>query len=186
MGNTKINMRIKTPHNRKTTDAPLGFPVFSTMEQMANACGIPLAILKKSKKLGCMFMRRNTCDLETFIRWYFTNELTPDERENWKQRSDRANALMSELKLEEKQQSVYDSRTVEQFVGYLVRDLFFAELQQMAQEYPASLSGKTPVQIRDECNSREKRIKDNLNARLEAWKLAAAKAAKEADKEGDS
>lgn len=144
-------------------------PVFSSMGQMAAATGIPLAILKKAKRHGCMFMRRNTCDLQEFISWWFNNDLTDEQKEDWGMRRERADAIFAEVRAEDAQKRVVEFSLVEQYLATLVRDIFFGELTRMTQQFPSSLKGKTEIQIRDECEKNEERVKLELEERLKLW-----------------
>jgi len=144
-------------------------PEFSSMQQMASATGIPLSILAMAKKSGCMFVRHGRCDLATFLRWFFSRDIDPDEDVNWIQRDKRAAALIRECKLEEMRKQTFEFALAEKFVRKLVSQLFFGELDRLAQEFPANLKGKTEIEIHGECLRQNEQVKRNLRKELESW-----------------
>ena len=157
----------------------LGLPVYDGLQQMAGALGIPVSILQAARKAGCTFMLHGRAHAGTFIRWYFEQNLTDDERENWTKRDKRASALMRELKLERSRGSVIDRAMVEQILTDVIGNCFSGELKRIAQEFPAVLKGKSEVEIHAECERQADAIKARFESRLAAWVAAMSKGAEE-------
>lgn len=145
-------------------------PEFSGMEQMANATGIPLALLKKAKRDGCLFVNHGRCDLVVFLRWFFSRELDPTEDVNWANREKRASALIKEVKLEQARKEVVPFQDTLRFVSFLTSSVFFGELERLAEEFPAALKGMDEVQIGIECKSQIEKVKLAISESVENWK----------------
>lgn len=160
---------VPNPNRRNNNAKPLAFPVYASMAQMSADTGIPMSVLTEAKKSGCMFVRHSRADSGEFIRWFFRQNLDPEEQVNWTERSKRAEALTREVNLERLRKRVIDFKFVEKWLGDLVNSLFFGELERLAQEFPPGLAGKEEVQIRVECRRQIDNIKRGLAKRLEAW-----------------
>lgn len=152
-------------------------PVYDSMDQCSAACGIPISALRYAKKHGCLFIRHGRVHLDEFLKWFFA-QTHKDEDEmlvDWAKRDRRAAALLKECKLEEDRERVVDFSNVTRIIQQLVRVEFFGELERLANEYPTSLTGKTPVQINEECIKQGEKIKKTLESALDTWEKTKGK-----------
>lgn len=150
-------------------------PVFPSMGAMAGALGIPLDVLKAASKEGCPFVTNTRADSGKFISWYFSRDLSEDDKENWTTRDKRAAALLKESKLDEADRRLIEFSLCEQYLDQIVNNIFFGELERLAQEFPSRFKGKAEVQIRTEVQLEIERIKKTLTKRLEAWQIEGEK-----------
>lgn len=152
--------------NQKSPNDKLTYP---SMANMSAAVGIPLTVLKSAKQAGCSFVEHSRCDLGVFIRWYFSRNLTEDERENWTSRGKRAIALLNEHKLEREKQSALDRTTGIQMMTDVIGQVFCGELDRLSQEMPAALKGKNETDIHAELRRQVVAMKDKLRSSIEYW-----------------
>lgn len=145
--------------------------LYPSMANMSAAVGIPLSILKAAKKDGCSFVEHSSrCDLGEFLRWYFNRNLTDDERENWTSRGKRAIALLNEHKLEREKQSSLDRTLVMQLLTDVIGNCIAGELERFAQEWPASLKGKTETEIHAAVKRDTATMREKMFSRINHWK----------------
>lgn len=147
-------------------------PVYDTMDQCSGATGIPKAMLQLASKEGCLFVRHGRVHLAEFIRWFFNEKPQDGDEESnidWEKRGKRAQTLIREADLQEKYGKVIDFELARGFIEYLVRSIFFAEVERMSQEFPATLKGKTEVEIQAEMAKRAKELKTSLELALKTW-----------------
>lgn len=142
-------------------------PVFTSLDQAANTSGVPVDILRQSKKDGCPAFALNKIYLQRFLLWYFQKELGPEENVNWIRRDKRAKALIAETKLGRLNGLTWDANAVRRFIYSIVHDVFCAELDRMANEYPATLKGRSEVEIRKEVLRQKEICKKTLGQKLE-------------------
>ena len=148
------------------------FPVYDSMDQCAGATGIPISALKLAKRQGCLFIRHGRVNVAEFIRWFFGAERAGNAEDaiDWTKRDKRAAALLKEVELEEEQNRVIDWSMVNSFITRLVSVEFFGELERLAGEFPASLKGKTEVEIAEETQKQIALIRDSMKNKMEMWK----------------
>ena len=147
-------------------------PVYDSMEICRGSTGIPIAAMALAKKEGCVFVRHGRIHLEPFLKWWFNRpEKDDEEREadNWGGRDKRATALLKEVKLEEAKERVIEFLSVDKFIRNLVGNMFFGELERIASEFPASLKGKSEVEIAEEVNKQKKQIAKGITSYMETW-----------------
>ena len=70
---------------------------------------------------------------------------------------------------EEKRGELIAFSSVEKCLRGLVGELFFGELERLANEFPASLKGQDEVAIKVECTKQIEKIKDSLRDYLNLW-----------------
>jgi hypothetical protein len=152
------------------------FPVYDSMEQCAGATGIPISHLKFAKRQGCLFIRHGRVHIAEFISWFFSQ--TPENVEDaidWSKRDKRMSAMIKEIEYEKMRDSVIEWVLVEKFIMQLVGINFFGELERLAGEFPATLKGKSEVEIASEVANEVKSIKESLRSRMEIWKTKKGK-----------
>jgi hypothetical protein len=64
---------------------------------------------------------------------------------------------------------------VQRFIGNLVGNFFFGELDRLAHEFPSNLKGRSEVEINAECLKQIEKIKIDLKSYLERWLRAKGK-----------
>ena len=144
-------------------------PVYDSMEQCANATKVPLEVLKKAKKGGCLFVRHGRVHFSEFIEWIFNQDPDSTGEMDWAVREKRAAALIKENSLERLRGKSYDSGKVDSFLRSLVRSTFFGELDRIKSEFPPGLKGKGEIAIEAEVEKQIESIKRALNKQLDAW-----------------
>lgn len=164
-----IKKTQKTGRPSKTDFAII--PQFDSMEQMANVTGIPVNIFRRAKKEGCVFSHFGRCNLVLFLTWWFARDvdLEAEDEPKWDQRNKRAEALTREVKLQKIRDELIEFTNAETFIRHLVASLFFAELDRLAQEFPASLKGKGEVDIHGEVTRQMELIKKHLVSEIDVW-----------------
>lgn len=153
----------------KPKPKPSALPVYDSMEQMSGALGIPKGILQSAKKAGCMFIVHGRCHLDVFISWFFAQNLSDDEKENWAMRNKKAVALLNECKLQKERDSVVDRALMTQMLNEVIGNCYAAELERYAKELPAVLKGKTETEIHAELIRQKLIARDTLFSRLDEW-----------------
>lgn len=149
----------------------LELPRFASMMDMSKQCGIPYSVLLESSKKGAPFKdTHGRCDILQFLAWFFRQDLSDDEQVDWGNRAKRATALIKEVELQEKRDQVVDFQTSAAFIRNLVNVAFFAELDRVASEFPATLKGKSEVEISVEVDNQIKAIKESLRLKLVEWR----------------
>jgi len=141
---------------------------FGSMAQAASSCGIPLAILRKAKREGCPAFKRDRVDIGDFIVWFF-NQDNIGGNEDWASRHKAAAAMTLEAKLEEIRDETCHVSLGRRFINDLVGTLFFGQLERLANEFPATLKGKTEIEINKECIEQIETIKRSLRDKLAEW-----------------
>ena len=166
-----VEKKIKAGRPRVHADIQ---SVYDTMEQCSSATGIPVDILRQSKKEGCPAFRHNRINIVEFLDWFFNKPaIEGDEEEDktdWKKRNERAAALIRENQLQEAYGRVIDFALAEGFIDYIIRTLFFGELERIRQEFPGSLKGKTEIDIQVEVSRQVGIIKKNLEGSFAIWR----------------
>lgn len=170
MKRAAIKSKPKSVGGRPATYA-LELPVYDSMENMANSVGIPVTVLKWSKRQGCRFVVHGRCHLGVFLQWWFSRDTQEGEEanEDWAKRDKRATALRKELLLDEDKSRVIDFKLAETFILHLQGDIFFGELERLAAELPASLKGRDENEIKVECDTQVVRVKKNLETKVKIW-----------------
>jgi hypothetical protein len=154
-------------------------PLYDSMDAMTAQTGIPRAVLQAAKKNGCGFIRHGRPDLGVFLRWWFGRDHeTGEAEEDWANRNKRAQALMSEIDLEEKREHVIDFEVSAKFVRRLTSVLFFGELDRLKHEFPATLKGATELKIAEEVERQIELIKAVIKRDAERYATTKGKAAK--------
>lgn len=146
----------------------LELPVYDSMQQMAKHTGIPIHWLKLAKREGCIFVQHGRCHLSVFLDWFF-KRTEGDEDEDWAKRDKRASALIREEQLMKARDQVVEFDTVRRFVNHLMAVSFFGELDRIAHEFPASLKGKTELEIHAECIAQVGRVKKTVESQIKTW-----------------
>ena len=141
---------------------------FGSMAQAASACGIPLAVLRKAKREGCPAFVRDRVDIGDFIVWFF-NQDNATTKEDYAYRHKAALAMTLEAKLEEIRDETCHVSLGRRFVNDLVGNIFFGQLERLSGEFPASLKGKTEIQINEEVIQQIAHIKRLLKDKLAEW-----------------
>jgi hypothetical protein len=142
--------------NNKRTSNPDSSAV--SRKQLSNAHSIPIEHLKAAKELNCEGEKNNRWKWIEFEPWYKANivaiqeylaDKEPDESKGeWKQRKERAQALIAEIELKVKQGKTLDKDKVISLVKSISASQSIM-LRNIAQELPHRLLGKdlTEIQI---------------------------------------
>ena len=91
-----------------------------------------------------------------------------------------ANAERVERENKVRSNELIPKADVTDFHSHLVGTIFFGELDRLASEFPASLKGKSELEIHAECQQQRDRIRQSLGDALSTWALKHART--EADK----
>lgn len=174
-----VEKKIKAGRPRVYADT---LPVYDTMDQCSAATGIPLDILKAAKKEGCPAFRHSRINLQDFLDWFFNKPANDggEEEDNtdWEKRSKRAAALIKENQLQEALGRVIDFSLADNFIEYIIRTLFFGELERMRQEFPGTLKGKSEIDIQIEIAKQVAMMKKNLDGSFQIWRDTKGKKSK--------
>lgn len=149
-------------------------PVYDAIKDAVGATGIPLAAFDEARKNGCLFMRHGRVHLGEFIRWWFTrdidDELDEDKEKrgtDWTSRDKRASALLRETKLANEKGKLCEFANVERFIRQVIAVEIFGELERISTEFPASLKGRSEVEIKSECDAQVEQIKNNAHKSID-------------------
>ena len=142
--------------------------VFSSMKEMSGATGIPFDILRAAKDSGCPFITFDKADLFIFVEWFFGRD-GQQASENWTTRDKRAAALIKEHKLMEARMEVVPNDMAQACVTDLIDRTFCGELERLLHELPATLKGKTEVEIALEVKRQIDNIRATYDERRNEW-----------------
>lgn len=171
-------MSKRKARNQKLTEDPnLGrprkwaseMPVYDNYKEAEAGTGISKSVLMQAVEQGCQCKRNQRLHIGEFIRWFFTVGLSEDDSKDWEEVKGRFSALREKLKFEKEDDKVIDWALVERFIDYLVKTLFFGEVDRLASEFPANLKGKTEIEIFEECARQAKMIKETLRGAMDDW-----------------
>jgi len=127
--------------------------IASNRTQLSLALGIPLEHVKAAKALNCPAMSYNgRVNVDEFKRWYVSHkdsilEYLEDSKDNkapkgtWKERKERALALIAEIELKERQGNTLDKNKTIGSVNSIFNSMAIM-LRDMAKDYPPKLLGK--------------------------------------------
>lgn len=167
--------RTRKPSKKKSAGRPrehaIDLPIYDSMDQCASATGIPLAVLKRAKREGCMHVQHGRVHVGVFLKWFFAklSDLEGDEDRDWAAYDKRMSAKLKEQKLETLRGQLIEFALVENFIHYLEGVCFFAELDRISAEFPSVLKGKSEVEISAECERQKGIIKKTITEAIRTW-----------------
>lgn len=146
-------------------------PVYDSMEQCEGATGIPKAAQMIATSEGCLFFRHGRVHLAEFLMWWFAREAdeSGDSHVDWSKRDKRASALTRETNLQKLRDALIDFSSVEKCLAHVVGVLFFGEIEKLVQHLPARLKAKNEIEIAEEMEDWQKRIKKSLSDSVDLW-----------------
>ncbi len=159
----------------------LDLPIYDSMAVCHAHTGIPIAVLRTAKAHGCPAFVHARIVLSDLLKWLFSKAAlskgsgADDDSVDWNRRDKKMSALIKEVTLEERRGAVIEAASVKQFVHALVDGVFFGEIERMSQEYPATLKGKSELEIADECGRQATRARTALEQKLSELEQLAKK-----------
>lgn len=147
-------------------------PVYDSMNSCAASTGIPLALLKRSKKKGCPAFRATRVYLGELLPWLFAQG---DDAAvgNWADALVEAKAKRERLKLDREKGEVISRDLVKSAVQTGVSAVFAGLDKRFVNELPPVLKGLDELAIRDRVRSSIEKLKADLRvefARIEEIK----------------
>lgn len=163
-----IAMKMQRDRHGAIRKRQVDIPRFQSIRHMSDVTGIPEPLMKKAQAAGCSFRDdHGRCDLIVFLQWWFQQDIKETEKkEDWDVRNKRAQALIREVDLDERNKEVIEFKKVSRFISRLTSVAFFGELARLRSEFPASLKGKGELDIARECDREIKLIKENIEKQL--------------------
>ena len=132
--------------------------VFTNRTALSLAKGIPLGHIKAAKALNCEGIRPNgriywdefepwyKQNLEQIKEYLEDNESATTGKGVWKERKERAQALIAEIELRDREQKTLDKDKVTAFLKQIAGSQAIV-LRNMAQELPSRLLGKNITEM---------------------------------------
>jgi len=147
-------------------------PVYGSMQACASATGIPLQVLKRSKKKGCPAFRATRVHLGELLPWLFAQG---DDAAvgNWADALVEAKAKRERLKLEREKGEAIGRDLVKSAVQCGVSAVFAGLDKRFVNELPPVLKGLDELAIRDRVRTSIEKLKADLRvefARIEEIK----------------
>lgn len=147
-------------------------PVYGSMAACASATGIPMVILKRSKKSGCPAFRATRVHLSELLPWLFAQG---DDAAvgNWADALVEAKAKRERLKLEREKGEAISRDLVKSAVQCGVSAVFAGLDKRFVNELPPVLKGLDEIAIRDRVRTSIEKLKADLRvefARIEEIK----------------
>jgi hypothetical protein len=132
---------------KKTPQSRVKLPVYPSMASCSGATGIPLAVLKQSKRDGCdAFDRKNRVHLTKLLPWIF-RETDDGGNSNWPERLKRAQALLAEMEVEAERNRLVDFDAVIERVAACVSRARSVLDSKLRIDLPARLAGRPAEEI---------------------------------------
>lgn len=158
--------KTKGPPPRRPESEPM------TQSKLAAVLGVSRQLIAHHRKSG---KGPKTLDVEAWVEFLAAHgregSLPPEVRARIAEerlRLVRAQADKVELENAARKKLLIDRDFVTRSIGDVV-GLFSAELDRMAQELPATLKGKTEIQIRDEVVKQKRAVRRLLDSHLEKF-----------------
>jgi hypothetical protein len=152
--------------------------VVTTARAASTALGIDVSHIMATKKLGCPHSQ-DRYYLNELREWYQNNKdeviefvqdnTTTNKNGEWKQRKERAQALIAEINLKELEKKTLDKDKVISFLKQIAGSQAIL-LRNMAQELPHKLLGKDLTNMQIELNKAYDNICSKFKESLDKWK----------------
>jgi hypothetical protein len=157
MKNTKTQMK---------TDNPLvdNSPVYTSMAQCAAITGIPLALIRQSKRTGCLAFEGSKVRLYALLGWIF-NQSDSKDIGDWGEYFRKWHGMIEKLKHDQLAGKVIEKALVQR-VAYQANGMIFNILDKAANEIPPKLIGKTAVDIHIDLKNMIEEIRAKVNAAM--------------------
>lgn len=155
---------------------PPSLPIFDSIAACANAVGIPVPVLRKAKKGGCLAFRSNRVHLGELLPWLFAQG---DDAAvgNWADALVEAKAKRERLKLDREKGEAIGRDLVKSAVQCGVSAVFAGLDKRFVNELPPVLKGLDELAIRDRVRTSIEKLKADLRvefARIEEIKEESA------------
>ena len=135
-----------------------GGPVYDSMQQCSAVTHVPLSILKRAKKSGCVaFESGSRVRLYPLLQWLFSRN---DESTDWTNHYNKFHALIEEIAYGEEEEKVID-RALVIVCSKDSQKVMFNALRRMEKELPPLLVGRNEIEIHQ--------IMKNFNDLIEQW-----------------
>lgn len=144
---------------RPRADA-IKLPIYSSLGECAGATGIPLPLLKQSKKSGCPAFKWNRVDLAEFLKWCFSPERDGADGVDWSNELRKWMAKRQKIAYDKDARLVIDLNAARDDINLGI-SILFSELERVfGAELPAALKGQNEIAIRDRSIAEIERIKE--------------------------
>jgi hypothetical protein len=139
-------------------------PVYQSMAECATQTGIPKSVLKAARKESAESFRAHRILLGPLLKWIFSRD---GDSVDWGNRLKRADALLREHALEQKQNRTVDKEEVA-FGIHKTMSLLFASLDKSSDQLPAILGGMDAAGIKFKLTESNEALKAELRGGFEA------------------
>ena len=136
---------------------------FDSMANLSSATGIPLADIKRAKKLGCTAFRNTRIDLYPLLHWLFKDD--DEDVSNWSEELCRVKTLRERIRLAEDEGRVMDFSKVVEGAG-LMMSILFGRLDRMANQLPPSLKGLDELAIKRRIEDETEELRRDIKAKF--------------------
>lgn len=141
------------------------WPIFDTMAQCSAATGVPVAVLRESKRAGCPAFKHSRIYFGPFLRWLFEN--MDDQSTDWGKDLEKSKALRERIKLAEDERRVVDRNTIADGIAKGMAYVFGELDRVFVGELPARGKGMDELKLRTLACGEIERMKEQLRRTFE-------------------